>query len=167
MSQISHHHESWSNTCLEIALQVITSSQYMQLHGHILMFHHQCRLWYDRIEDKSNHDDQKQYYVVVFAAALVLNPLLCYESQGTSLGFRSAIKPFLASAGEARDLGLTLWPLIIHTRNMPYIHGIPLPRHRWSIYLSKMHTHTQIYIYHEVNSMKQLWNRSNIYSKHS
>ena len=117
----------------------------MQLHSHILMFHHLCKLWYDRIEEKSDHDEQKRDYVVVFSAP-VLNPLLRYESQVTSFGFHSAIKPFLASAREAVHLGLTLRPLIVHTRNMPYIHGIPLTRHRWSIYLSEMH------IYHQANS---------------
>jgi len=65
------------------------------------------------------------------------------EPQVTSLCFLSAFEAFMAGARDPLHLRLTLIPLIVHSRNLPYVHDIALLRHQESRYLLEMHLHQE------------------------
>ena len=66
------------------------------------------------------------------------------EPQVTSLCFLSAFEAFMAGAREPIHLRLTLMPLVVHPRNLPFAHDIELPsRHQETRYLLEMHVHEE------------------------
>ena len=64
------------------------------------------------------------------------------EPQVTSLCFLSAFEAFMAGARDPLHLRLTLMPLVIHSRNLPFVHDIAL-RHQETRYLLEMHLHQE------------------------
>ena len=74
-----------------------------------------------------------------------MSPLLrSPEPQVTSLCFLSAFEAFMAGAREPIHLRLTLMPLVVHPRNLPFVHDIVVPsRHQETRYLLEMHVHEE------------------------
>ena len=93
------------------------------------MFHHPLHLNYD-IEEKSDHYEEERNYAVAHEAPPLIPLSHEREPQVTSFRFPSGIEPSLAAAREPVHLGLTLWPLVVHSWNLPYVHGIALLCHR-------------------------------------
>ena len=66
------------------------------------------------------------------------------EPQVTSFSFLSAFEAFMAGAREPIHLRLTLMPLVVHPRNLPFVHDIAIPsRHQETRYLLEMHVHEE------------------------
>ena len=64
--------------------------------------------------------------------------------QVTSLCFLSSFEAFMAGARGPIHLCLTLMPLIVHPRNLPFVHDIAIPsRHQETRYLLEMHVHEE------------------------
>ena len=56
----------------------------------------------------------------------------------------SAFEAFMVGAHEPIHLPLTLMPLVVHPRNLPFVHDIAPPsRHQETRYLLEMHVHQE------------------------
>ena len=64
--------------------------------------------------------------------------------QVTSFGFLSGFEAFMAGARDPIHLHLTLRPLVVHPRNLPFVHDIAIPsRYQETRYLLEMHLHEE------------------------
>ena len=95
------------------------------------------------IREKSYHYEWERNYAVHEVA--VTSPLSHYrEPQVTSFSFLSAFEAFMAGTHEPIHLRLTLMPLVVHPRNLPFVHDIEIPsRHQETRYLLEMHVHEE------------------------
>ena len=87
-------------------------------------FHH-LYLNHD-VEEKSDQHEQERDYVVP-----AVPPLLMLECppEVTTFHFDSAIEPSVASTRVLVHLGLSIWPVVIHSWNSPNEHGVAVIRH--------------------------------------
>ena len=94
---------------------------------HTHKFHH-LYLNHD-VEEKSDQHEQERDYVVL-EAPTVLPPLLPeHPPQVSILPFGSGVEPSVASARVPVHLGLSIWPVAVHSWNLPNEYNIALLHH--------------------------------------
>ena len=95
---------------------------------HTHKFHH---LNLDNVvEEKSDQHEQERDYVVLLEAPVVLLPLLLERPpQVTTFRVGSAVEPSVASTWVLVHLGLRIWQVVVHSWNPPNEHGVAVLRH--------------------------------------
>ena len=98
---------------------------------HTHKFHH-LYLNHD-VEEKSDQHEQERDYVVLEAPAPPLMPER--PPQVTTFRSGSVVEPSVASTRVLVHLGLSVWPVVVHSWNPPNEYGVEILRHLRSMYL--------------------------------
>src|SRR3989337_4249326 len=93
---------------------------------HTHKFHH-LYLNHD-VEEKSDQYEQERDYVVLLKALVSLPLLPERPPQVTIFRFGSAVEPSVASVRVPVHLGLSVWPVVVHSWNPPNEYGVAVHR---------------------------------------